>query len=118
MPIHFKTLFLLTHETTWVFEIKRLDIQSQEPSELYYWFVLDKSMMELKRLTFVSMSQESEWNRRVFEEASLKFNQEIGVLTHKNQEALTLQVNLDKQLTTAIEQLVIRFLRPQNYEEN
>ncbi len=81
MPIPYKTLFLLEAATDLVFEIKRLDVQSTNPGEVYFWFRFDKATQQLQPLTFVAMDSRSDEQYRTFVQGALQFGPSAGTYT-------------------------------------
>ena len=73
MPIPYRTLFLLEADTATLFEIKRLDVQSNNPGDVYFWLYFDKATHALHPLTFVSMSAEGGVQQREFTQGHLRF---------------------------------------------
>jgi hypothetical protein len=78
MPISYKTLFLLEADTFSLVEIKLLDVQSDDPAEVYFWFRLDKDSHTLQKLDFVSMSKDGDEQRREFKQGKLAFDEQAG----------------------------------------
>ncbi|RSK29603.1 hypothetical protein [Hymenobacter metallilatus] len=78
MTFPYRPLFLLEAESATIFEIKRLDVQSQNPSNVYFWLYFDKASGQLSQLGFVSMSTEGEVHRREFTQGRLRFDATEG----------------------------------------
>ncbi|SNC66229.1 hypothetical protein SAMN06265337_1541 [Hymenobacter gelipurpurascens] len=78
MLFSYKTLFLLEADTFSLVEIKRLNIQSDNPGEVYFWFRFDKVTSGLELLEFVSMNKDGDEQQREFLQGKLQFNQSSG----------------------------------------
>ncbi|GGG32534.1 hypothetical protein [Hymenobacter glacieicola] len=81
MPIAYKPLFLLEAEDFSLLEIKALDVQSDDPAQLYFWFQFDKASHHLEKLEFVSMSENGTEQQREFRQGQLAFNHRSGTYT-------------------------------------
>jgi hypothetical protein len=81
MPIPYRTLFLLEADTAFIFEIKRLDVQSNNPGDVYFWLYFDKATHALHPLTFVSMRVEDDVQQREFAQGHLRFTATKGTYT-------------------------------------
>lgn len=111
----FKTLFLLESPEHLVFEIKRQDIETNDPSKKFFWFHFLKQTGTLKRLKFVSMSSENGQQQRVFEGTELSFNDEIGSFILQNEDKIALVVNKEKMLSNELANQVKKFLNHEAY---
>jgi hypothetical protein len=78
MPIPYRTLFLLEADTAIIFEIKRLDVQSDNPDDVYFWLYFDKATQTLLPLTFVSMNKDGDQQQREFSQGYLHFTATEG----------------------------------------
>lgn len=76
--MNLKTLFLLSNADVLIFEIKHQDIQTDDLTKVFYWFLYDLNTDQLQRLHFVSMSKDGTEQQRVFKEGKLQFNEEIA----------------------------------------
>ena len=74
----YRTLFLLEADTATIFEVKRLDVQSDNPGDVYFWLYFDKATQTLHPLTFVSMNKNSEQQQREFTQGHLRFDATKG----------------------------------------
>jgi hypothetical protein len=81
MPIPYRTLFLLEADSATLFEIKRLDVQSDNPSDVYFWLYFDKATQTLRPLTFVSMNKNGDQQQREFSQGHLRFTATEGAYT-------------------------------------
>lgn len=72
------TLFLLESDTATIFEIKRLDVQSDNPGDVYFWLYFDKATQMLHPLTFVSMNKDGDQQQREFTQGFLRFDATEG----------------------------------------
>ena len=64
MPIPYRPLFLLDADTASICEIKRLDVQSDNPGDVYFWLYFDRASRQLSHLTFVSMHADGDEQER------------------------------------------------------
>ncbi|NVO86204.1 hypothetical protein [Hymenobacter terrestris] len=78
MRFPYRSLFLFEADTATVFEVKRLDIQSKNPSHLYFWLYLDNASGQLSQLNFEDMSTEAGEHLREFTQGQLRFNTNEG----------------------------------------
>ncbi|SET08547.1 hypothetical protein [Hymenobacter actinosclerus] len=74
MRFPYRSLFLFEAATATIFEIKRLDIQSKNPSHLYFWFYFDNASGQLSQLDFEDMRTENGEHERDFAQGQLRFN--------------------------------------------
>lgn len=81
MPLSYRPLFLLEANTAFIFEIKRLDVQSENPADVYFWLYFDKASQVLHQLTFVSMSADGDEQQREFTQGQLRFSANAGTYT-------------------------------------
>jgi hypothetical protein len=81
MPISYKPLFLLEADAFSLVEIKLLDVQSDNPAEVYFWLRFDKADNTLDKLDFVSMQKGETEQQREFQQGKLQFNQTSGTYT-------------------------------------
>ncbi|WP_022823357.1 hypothetical protein [Hymenobacter norwichensis] len=81
MPIPYRTLFLLEADAAIIFEIKRLDVQSDNPGDVYFWLYFDKATQTLHPLTFVSMNKDGDQQQREFTQGHLHFTTTQGAYT-------------------------------------
>lgn len=78
MLFSYKTLFLLEADTFSLVEIKAMDVQSDDPAKVYFWFRFDKASHTLEKLEFISMSKNGDEQQREFQQGKLQFNQSSG----------------------------------------
>ncbi|QES90828.1 hypothetical protein [Rhizosphaericola mali] len=93
-----------------VVEIKRLDINSDRKEDIYYWIQIKNSNgnYALKRLSFVSMSQNEKEQFRQFQKGRLHFNNTTAIF--ENEEGkfeLQKMENLPPDLDKIIGQFLI-----------
>lgn len=81
MPFSYKTLFLLEADAFSLLEIKALDVQSDNPAEVYFWFRFDHASHVLQPLEFVSMAEDNGRQQREFRQGKLQFDQSTGTYT-------------------------------------
>ncbi|TGD82505.1 hypothetical protein [Hymenobacter wooponensis] len=81
MPISYRTLFLLEADAFSLVEIKLLDVQSDDPAEVYFWLQFEKANHTLHKLDFLSMNKDGEEQQREFRQGKLQFNQTSGTYT-------------------------------------
>ncbi|QNH61065.1 hypothetical protein [Hymenobacter sediminicola] len=74
----YRLLFLLDADTASIFEIKRLDVQSNNPGDVYFWLYFDRASQQLSHLTFVSMKADGDEQQREFVQGRLQFNATTG----------------------------------------
>ncbi len=80
----FTILFLLESETNWIIEIKRLDIDSEDKVQIYFWLKCDKHTLKITRLNFVGMSKNGETEQREFSQGILNFDMYNGTFNQQN----------------------------------
>ena len=74
-------LFLFENEEIILFEIKRLDIESNATkSDKYFWLIFYKEIHDISKLHFVSASKTSINQRREFFEGVLVFDESKAIL--------------------------------------
>jgi hypothetical protein len=78
MPLSYRPLFLLEANTASIFEIKRLDVQSDNQADVYFWLYFDKASRQLSHLTFVSMNADGAEQQREFAQGQLQFSDAEG----------------------------------------
>ncbi|WBA42409.1 hypothetical protein [Hymenobacter canadensis] len=81
MTFPYRPLFLLESATASIFEIKRLDVQSANPGDVYFWLYFDRTSRQLSHLTFVSMNADGDEQQREFAQGRLQFNASEGTYT-------------------------------------
>lgn len=99
-----KFLYWFQHEDFDLVEIKRLDIKSDRPSDLYYWLKIN-SDQTVSRLTFISMDE----GIREFKEAVLNF-QTSKVSFLEGESNLFLQMRNCDDVSAPIRQVVTKFI--------
>jgi hypothetical protein len=82
MPIPYRPLLLLDADSVYIFEIKRLDVQSANPGDVYFWLYFDRASRQLSHLTFVSMHADGDEQQREFAQGRLQFNATAGTYSH------------------------------------
>lgn len=110
MPISYKTLFLLEADAYLLLEIKALDVQSDDPTEVYFWFRFDKASQTLEKLEFVSMAEDGDEQQREFRQGKLQFNQRRGTyFTAEGSSSLQLKTptSLPVELDAAIQRYFV-----------
>lgn len=93
-----------------VVEIKRLNINSDKKEDIYYWIQIKNSNgnYALKRLNFVSMSQNPTEQYRQFQNASLQFNDTMAIFENdEGKFELQKMENLPPDLDKIIGQFLI-----------
>jgi hypothetical protein len=107
MPISYKPLFLLEADAFSLVEIKLLDVQSDDPAQVYFWLRFDKADSTLDKLDFVSMQKGEAAQQREFQQGTLQFNQTSGTYTPaeaaeptklQNKDAANLPAELDEAI--------------------
>lgn len=74
MSFPYRSLFLFEAATATIFEIKRLDIQSKNPSHLYFWLYFDNASGQLSQLDFEDMrTADDGTHERDFTQGQLHF---------------------------------------------
>ncbi|UOG76517.1 hypothetical protein MTX78_07930 [Hymenobacter tibetensis] len=112
MSIPYRTLFLLEADNASLFEIKRLDVQSDNPGDVYFWLYFNKDTQALHPLTFVSMSAEADNQQREFTQGKLRFNASEGTYTPKQAGApLHLQPVTPATLPAEVETALFAFFK-------
>ncbi|SHK90513.1 hypothetical protein [Hymenobacter psychrotolerans] len=111
--VPYRTLFLLKADSAFIFEIKRLDVQSSNPGDVYFWFYFDKATQALQPLTFVSMNAEGGEQQRAFVQGQLKFGPEQGVYAaHGASFHLKLRTVVSAALPAEVDAAVQAYFRP------
>ena len=91
-----------------LFEIKRLNMDSDNPSDIYFWFLYTANQETLERLAFISMDTNQDEETRIFKQGLLQFNKEKAVFTFNNKKSIQLKVNkactIPSMLALSIEQ--------------
>lgn len=77
----YRPLFLLDADTASICEIKRLDVHSDNPGDVYFWLYFDRASHQLSHLTFVSMHADGDKQQREFVQGELQFNATAGTYT-------------------------------------
>lgn len=110
MPISYKTLFLLEADAFSLAEIKLLDVQSDDPAEVYFWLRFDKASHTLEKLDFVSMNKDGDEQQREFRQGRLQFNQSSGTYTASGTaEPTALQPQATTQLPAELDEAIQRY---------
>ncbi|MCA8829735.1 hypothetical protein [Hymenobacter pini] len=110
MTIPYRPLYLLEAESASIFEIKRLDVQSANPGDVYFWLYFDRASGQLSPLGFVAMNAEGEEHQREFTQGTLHFTATQGTFipTHTGQ-PLTLRNITPPVLPTELETALFTF---------
>ncbi|UPL50331.1 hypothetical protein [Hymenobacter sublimis] len=110
MPIAYNTLFLLEAEDFSLVEIKALDVQSDDPAQLYFWFRFDKASHHLDKLEFVSMTENGAEQQREFRQGRLAFNRSSGTYTAADATApVELQVQPTDSTSAELDEAIQRY---------
>ncbi|GAB3296092.1 hypothetical protein [Hymenobacter tenuis] len=110
MPFAYNTLFLLEADAFSLLEIKALDVQSDDPAEVYFWFRFDKSSHTLEKLEFVSMNKDGAEQQREFRQGKLQFNQSSGVYAPAGaSESVALQPKDGTELPAELDDAIQRY---------
>ncbi|QIX60404.1 hypothetical protein HER32_04055 [Hymenobacter sp. BT18] len=110
MSVPYHALFLLEADTAFIFEIKRLDVQSTDPADVYFWLRFDKATQALELLTFEAMSAADGEQRRQFSQGQLRFSAAGGTFTPATDgPALALRPHAPPKLPAALEQALFAF---------
>jgi len=110
MPFAYKTLFLLEANAFSLLEIKALDVQSDDPAEVYFWFRYDKSSHTLEKLEFLAMHKDGEEQQREFRQGNLQFNQSSGVYSPQGaSEPVALQPKDGTELPVEMDDAIQRY---------
>ncbi|WP_019948912.1 hypothetical protein [Hymenobacter aerophilus] len=81
----YHVLFLLEADTDLLFEIQRLDVQSEHPADVYFWFRFDKDSGMLNQLDFENMRTLANGEQeRDFTQGQLCFNTTTGIFSPKD----------------------------------
>ncbi|MBT2556682.1 hypothetical protein J7E24_02720 [Hymenobacter sp. ISL-91] len=110
MHFPYRSLFLFEADMATVFEIKRLDIQSKNPSHLYFWLHFDKASGQLSQLDFVDMRTEAGEHLREFTQGQLRFNATEGIFSPTDgTQALNLRTITPPTLPAELETALFAF---------
>jgi hypothetical protein len=110
MSFPYRLLFLLEAESATIFEIKRLDIQSQNPGHLYFWLYFDHASSQLSQLNFELMTTQAGEHLREFTQGRLQFNATAGTFAPANGgPALALRTVTPPVLPAALETALFAF---------
>ncbi|MBX0290359.1 hypothetical protein K3G63_07910 [Hymenobacter sp. HSC-4F20] len=110
MPISYKPLFLLDADAFSLVEIKALDVQSDDPAKVYFWFRFDKAAHHLEHLTFVSMATAGAEQQREFQQGRLQFTQHGGTYAAADAAAPTsLRVQAVDALPADLDEAIQRY---------
>lgn len=105
----YKLLYLLEHPNFSIFEIKRLDITSENPADIYFWFFYTKADKTLEPLLFISMSTDNGQEKRVFKQGILDFNTQTGSFIHQQSTVFQLKVSNIKALPSDLKQVIAAY---------
>ncbi|WBO85428.1 hypothetical protein [Hymenobacter yonginensis] len=112
MPIPYRLLFLLNADTASIFEIKRLDVQSDNPGDVYFWLYFDRASRQLRHLTFVAMHADGDEQQREFAQGRLRFTTTTGTYTPADAgPALALQPVVPPTLPAELEAALFALFR-------
>ena len=106
----YNMLFHFESEEYALLEIKRTLDQETDKSKLYFWLLYDKSNGTLKKLNFVSMSQDEENQFRTFEHEHLAFDTQIAVLFSADTEYFMDVMPVEEELNVELKQAIDEFL--------
>ncbi|GAB2779413.1 hypothetical protein HNQ93_001502 [Hymenobacter luteus] len=109
MPISYKTLFLLEADAFSLVEIKLLDVQSDDPAEVYFWFRFDKASHHLEHLEFVAMNRDGAEEQREFRQGRLQFNGASGTFAAKDGASSSVRVGSTASLPPALDEAIQRY---------
>lgn len=109
MPISYKTLFLLEADAFSLVEIKLLDVQSDDPAEVYFWLRFDKADHTLDKLEFVSMHQDSAEQQREFRQGRLQFDGTQGNYTAEDGAGFPVRVGTAAALPPELDEAIQRY---------
>ncbi|MCR5889365.1 hypothetical protein LRS06_16640 [Hymenobacter sp. J193] len=109
--MRFATLFLLEADTAFICEIKRLDVHSANPADVYSWLHFDKATQALELLEFVSMMQAEGEEQRAFRQGHLRFTPTAGTFTDTDGATQALRPLPPEHLPAALHAAIERFLR-------
>ncbi|TGE08423.1 hypothetical protein [Hymenobacter fodinae] len=110
MPISYKPLFLFEADAFSLVEIKLLDVQSDDPAEVYFWLRFDKADHTLHKLDFVSMDKDGAEQQREFQQGKLQFNQSGGTYTPSEaSEPAELQTKNTSDLPAELDDAIQRY---------
>ncbi|MBD2715261.1 hypothetical protein KBK19_09460 [Microvirga sp. STR05] len=108
----YRPLFLLDADTASIFEIKRLDVRSDNPGDVYFWLYFDRASRQLRHLTFVSMNAEGDEQQREFTQGQLRFTASEGTYTPTDPgPALALQPVVPPTLPVELEAALFALFR-------
>ncbi|RZL33640.1 MAG: hypothetical protein EOP00_32650 [Pedobacter sp.] len=94
----FECLYFLESPELYLLEIKRNDLNEYAAiAEKYQWLRIDKSSLEISRLSFRSMDSSKDVEERFFEEGFLKFNSTTGTFIEKYNSAQHSLENISRQ---------------------
>ncbi|RPD44915.1 hypothetical protein DNI29_19640 [Hymenobacter sediminis] len=108
MPISYKTLFLLEADAFSLVEIKLLDVQSDDPAEVYFWFRFDKASHYLEHLEFVSMNREGA-EQREFRQGRLQFTEASGTFVAEDGASSPVRVGATATLPPELDDAIQRY---------
>ncbi|MDD4968952.1 MAG: hypothetical protein PHT07_05945 [Paludibacter sp.] len=106
----YKILFHFESGEYALLEIKRILDQETDKSKLYFWLLYDKSNSTLKKLNFVSMSQDEDNQIRTFEHEHLAFDTQIAVLFSADTEYFMDVLSVEEELAIVLKQAIYEFL--------
>lgn len=109
MPISYKTLFLLEADAFSLVEIKLLDVQSDNPAEVYFWLRFDKASHHLEHLEFVSMNRNGAGEQREFRQGRLQFSEANGTFVAEDGASSPVQVGATGSLPPALDEAIQRY---------
>lgn len=113
MSIPYRTLFLLEADSAFLFEVKRLDVESSNPGDMYFWLYFDKASQQLQPLTFVAMRAEGGEQQREFAQGSLAFGPKRGTYSaHGATQPLELRIVAPAGLPAEADAAVQAYFRP------
>jgi len=106
----YNTLFHFDSEEYTLLEIKRILDQETDKSKLYFWLLYDKLTATLKKLKFVSMSQDEVNQFRTFEHEHLAFDTQKAVLFSSDTEYFMDLMPLEEELAIELKKAIDEFL--------
>ncbi|WP_139923314.1 hypothetical protein [Hymenobacter sp. DG01] len=109
MPISYKPLFLLEADAFSLVEIKLLDVQSDDPAEVYFWLRFDNADHTLDKLEFVSMNRNGAEEQREFRQGRLQFSEASGTFVAEDGASSPVRVGGTASLPPALDEAIQRY---------
>lgn len=76
---NFEVLYCFSKGKQSIVEVKRLDIESEDKSEIYFWLKIDTQNFEIEVLDFKAQSSKNGIQFRTFSQGKLEFDEKGAV---------------------------------------